>query len=170
MSKGLFAALALSLGVNIFFGGFVAGRMLGGPRHPPFDRGPHEAGAMMAPDLKALSPQGRTAFRAVFEAAHETLRDRHRTLRERRAAFAAALAADPFDPAQAKAALVDLHSVTGEQQAAFATLMIDAVEKLSADDRRALAKSIADGSHWGGRRGERRHGDFPPPPPEDNSD
>jgi uncharacterized membrane protein len=165
MNKGLAIALFASLAANIFLGGFVVGRLAGGPGHPRFDHPRHHAGPMMEPNLDALSSPGREAFHNVFEAERETLRERHRTLRERRTAFAAALTAEPFDRARAEAALNDLHAVTAEQQAAFAALMIDAVEELSDEDRKLLAKSIIDGSHWrSGKRRLHRRDKFPPPP------
>lgn len=171
MNKGLAIALFLSVAVNIFLGGFAVGRFAGGPRHPHAEHPSMHAGPMMAPNVEALSPQGRTAFHSVFEAEREALRQRHSALKERRAAFAAVLLAEPFDRAAAEAALKDLHAVTAEQQSAFAALMIDAVEKLSGEDRKALAKSIVDGGHWRPRkRRHHRRDEFPPPPPEDEGD
>lgn len=168
MNKGLALALFLSLAVNIFLGGFAVGRFASGPRHPHGDHPSMHAGPMMAPNVEALSPEGRAAFHSVFEAERDALHRRHSALRERRAAFAAALLAEPFDRVAAEAALQDLHAVTAEQQGAFAALMIDAVEKLSSEDRKALARSIVNGENW--RPKERRHhrrDAFPPPPPED---
>lgn len=164
MNKGLAIALFLSLAVNIFLGGFAVGRFAGGPRPPHGDHPSMHAGPMMAPNVEALSPEGRAAFHSVFEAERDALHQRHSALKARRAAFAAALLAEPFDRAAAVAALKDLHTVTAEQQGAFAALMIDAVEKLSSDDRKALAKSIVSGEHWRPRkRRHHRRDDFPPP-------
>lgn len=170
MNKGLAIALFLSLAANIFLGGFAVGRFAGAPRHPHHDHPSMHAGPMMAPNVEALSPEGRAAFHAVFEAERDALQQRHGALKVRRAAFAAALIAEPFDRAAAEAALEELHAVTAEQQGAFAALMIDAVEKLSGDDRKALAKSIVNGDHWRPqkRRHHRRDG-FPPPPKDDDA-
>lgn len=168
MNRGLTVALLLSLAVNIFLGGYVAGRFVGGPSGGGFTHPPRDAGMMMSPHLDALSPEGREAFRKVFEARHDALRERHRLLNERRAAFAAALAADPWDRAKAETALADLKAATDEQESAFATLVIDAFENLSAADRRALAEAVVRGGHWRRHRmHHRRHDGLPPPPPGD---
>ncbi|HXI85935.1 MAG TPA: periplasmic heavy metal sensor [Parvularculaceae bacterium] len=164
-----------SLAANIFLGGFVAGRMMGGPPHFGFNCPPHMAAQMMLPDLSALSPEGRDAFHQGFTAHHDKLRGRHEELEKRRMAFAAALAADPWDRAKAESALADLKASTDEQEAAFAALIIDAVEGLSPDDRKAFAEIAASGGHWRGhRRMHHRSRDvFPPPddeapPPSDD--
>lgn len=169
MNRGLAIALFASLAVNIFLGGFVVGRLAGGPPHSGFGHPRHEAGLMMFPDLDALSPAGREMFREVFAARHQTLREHHRDLSRRRTAFTAALSADPFDRAKAKAALAELKAATDEQETAFAALIIDAFERLSAEDRKALVEAGARGGHWRHRKGRMRgHGsgpdDFPPPP------
>ena len=168
MNRGLAIALFASLAINIFLGGFVVGRLAGGPPHSGFGHPRHEAGLMMFPDLDVLSPAGRETFREVFAARHEALRERHRELSRRRAAFTAALAADPWNRAKAEAALAELKAATDEQETAFAALIIDAFERLSTEDRKALVEAGARGGHWRHRKG-RSHGhgsglgDFPPP-------
>lgn len=172
MNRGLAIALFASLAVNIFLGGFVAGRLAGGHPHAGFGhRPPHEAGLMMFPDLDVLSPAGRESFREIFAARHQTLRERHRDLSRRRAAFTAALAADPWDRAKAEAALAELKAATDEQETAFASLIIDAFEGLSTEDRKALVEAASRQGGWRHRKGKRlRAGppeDFPPPEKDD---
>ncbi len=172
MNRALIIVLALSLAANVFLGGFVVGRLAGGHPHIRFGHAPHAAGPMMFPDLDVLSPEGREAFRDVFAARREALRERHRDLNERRAAFAKTLAADPWDRAKAEAALVELQAAADEQETAFATLIIDAFEKLSAEDRKALVEAGA--GHWrlqGERLHKRRmkHGNFPPSPEDEDA-
>jgi Spy/CpxP family protein refolding chaperone len=167
MNRGLAIALFASLAINIFLGGFVVGRLAGGPPHSGFGHPRHEAGLMMFPDLDVLSPAGRETFREVFAARHEALRERHRELSRRRAAFTAALAADPWNRAKAEAALAELKAATDEQETAFAALIIDAFERLSTEDRKALVEAGA--AHWRGRSGKmhkhrRWPKDFSPPP------
>lgn len=161
MNKGLAIALFASLAVNIFLGGFLAGRLIGAPERPVFDRSPHGAGVMMFHDLEALSPQGREAFRAVFAARRGALRERHREVVARRADFFAALAAEPWDRERTEKALARLKAATDQQETAFTDLLIDAFENLSAADRKALVEAGARGGRWSRRHRARR----PSPPP-----
>ncbi|HXI86706.1 MAG TPA: periplasmic heavy metal sensor [Parvularculaceae bacterium] len=147
MRTGLVIALAVSLAANVLLGGFVAGRMIGGPPHE-FFHGAHGhgrgGGAMMFGDLDALSPQAREAFRAVFKTHHDEMRGDFQEVMRLRGAFADALAADPWDRARAEKALADLRVVESKQQTALGAIMIDAFEKLSAADRKALIDSARD--------------------------
>lgn len=175
MNKTLAALLAVSLFANIFLGGFVAGRLFGAPAPGEDGRFPHErlhpapspgAGGMMLPDLEALPADRRALFRESFSRRRDELRRNWAEVHERRQAFAEALAAEPWDRAKAEVALKDLMAATNAQEALFADLLIDSLEGLTAEERKAVLKESA-------RRRPLRMRDHgprraPPPPPGEN--
>ncbi|MBI1365798.1 MAG: periplasmic heavy metal sensor [Alphaproteobacteria bacterium] len=172
MKTGLAVALAISLAANVFLGGFVAGRIAGGPPHAGFadaHRRAPSAGMFMFRDLDALSPEGRAAFRSVFNDHREEMRGNFREVMRLRKAFIDTLAADQWDRANAEKALDDLRKVESRQQTELGELIVDAFEKLPAKDRQALAKAAqtprADGRGGFARRHHRRRGEAMPPPP-----
>ena len=168
MKSGLAVALFVSLAANIFLGGFVAGRMLAGPRgfmdgpgkfvafadHKKDDRkGPGRGaffdGALMFPAIDALPPEKRELFKENFEASRDVLRANRTALVEKREAFTEALTAEPWDRAKAEAALVDLRTAADAQEATLSKLLIDVFEKLSPEERKALVTATTERDrHW----------------------
>lgn len=163
MKSGLAVALFVSLAVNIFLGGFVAGRMLAGP-HGFMDgpgkfaafsdhkkdgrkgpgRGAFFDGALMFPAIEALPPEKRELFKENFEASRDVLRANRTALIEKREAFTEALTAEPWDRAKAEAALVDLRTAADAQEATLSKLLIDVFEKLSPEERKALVTATTE--------------------------
>lgn len=184
MNRGLTILLALSIAANVFLGGFIAGRLLGGPPHDRLIH-PAEGGRAfsfkVAAEIDELSPEAREAFRKVFGESRERLIKNHRETKRLRKALSDALAADPWNRTQAKAALAELRAAESAQQAALATLLIDAFEGLSAEDRKALTSAMdkRERRKMHMRLPDKRLGDpdgprplppgegdgFPPPPP-----
>ncbi|MEQ8176898.1 MAG: periplasmic heavy metal sensor [Amphiplicatus sp.] len=185
MNRGLTILLALSVAANVFLGGFVAGRLLGGPPHDKLIHtgdGGRAFSFKIAAELDDLSPDAREAFRKVFGESRERLIRNHREAKRLRKALSDALAADPWNRTQAEAALAELRAAESAQQAALATLLIDAFEGLSAEDRKALTSAMDNRErrkkHM--RLPDKRIGDrdgppplppgegdgFPPPPPQ----
>jgi len=173
MRSTLMVLLALSVAANVFLGGFVAGRMLGGPPHhrPPIGapQGPHGMGPQRPPLIVAaesLSPEGRKIFRETFEAQGERLRKDFETSRDLRRAFAEAVASEPFNRTKAEDALAALQASESESHRAAATLVIDAAEKMSPADRALLVDAYRSyrKSHKrrGGHDGPRRSPDYGP--------
>lgn len=177
MSRLLTILLAMSLAANVFLGGFVAGRMLGGPPHhgPHMARGEPGGGPRMPlfGAMDALSPEG-------VKIMHETLKDERARVREGlgksvelRRALGAAVGAETFDRAKAEAAFAAIQAADAENHRVVVGLVLDAAEKMSPADRKALAEA------WSRPRKFKRRGghgpgpapgfgpeDGPPPPPE----
>lgn len=172
MGRGLTILLMLSLAANVFLGGFVAGRWFGGPpHHRVVMHGPMDRGVGMFRDTDVLSEEGRKAFHDVFKEKRGDLRPSFQEMRRLREEFGAALAADPWDRARVEKAFADLRAVESSHQSAFSTTLIDAFEKLSAADRKALVEAAhSREANWRERRrkdrGDRRpggHGEGAPP-------
>lgn len=171
--RGLTILLMLSLAANVFLGGFLAGRWFGGPHpHRMVVHGQMDRGAGMFRDTRVLSEEGREAFHGVFKERRDDLRPSFREMRRLRDEFGAALAADPWDRARVEKAFADLREVEMSHQAAFSATLIDAFEKLSAADRKALVEAANSREanwrerreRWRKDRGERHggRGDQPP--------
>ncbi len=160
----LIILLVASLAANVFLGGFVAGKHWG-PQHGGMR---HERGGGPVPrDLDSLSPEGREAFRAAFRSEKADMRAAHEELRGLRKAFGETLAAEPFDRAKCEAALAALHAAEAEKQTALMTRLLDAFEKLSPADRKALAEAHAIRIEHGARRFKRRIKTLDEPPAPD---
>ena len=127
--------LALSLAANVFIGGIVAGHMFG-PHGFHHRGGP---GRDVKFEERVLSPEGRETVRAAFKEKREDLFASAREAKKLRAAISGAMGADPFDRARAEAAVAALQAHDAEQHRLIASIMIDAAEKLSPEDRKALA-------------------------------
>lgn len=175
MNRGLTILLAISVAANVFLGGFVAGRLLGGPPqgkhvHSSFDGG-RSFNWKMGREIEELSPEAREAFRNVFAESRERLIENHRETKRLRKALSEALAADPWSRTQVEAAHAELRAAESAQQAALAELLIDAFEGLSAEDRKALTSAMdkRDMRKMRMRMHDKREGgrDGPPPPPGD---
>lgn len=173
MRTGLTIALLISLGANMLLGGFIAGRLVGGPGPGGIAReAPPRAGPIFFRDLDALTPEQRETFRAAFRAHSDEIRAGFRDSRRLRQTLGEALAADPWDRARVEKALADLQAVEGAHEAAVAKAVIDAFETLPAEQRKALIEQGWRRHHADAPR--RRHGppamgDTPPPPGDDEA-
>lgn len=143
MRLTLIVFLALSLAANVFLGGFVAGRVLGGPPHHGAHGGP-PPGAGRLPIFSAaenLSPEGRKIFHETFKDGRAGLRGAFGDSLELRRAFGEALAAEPFDRAKAEAALATMQGADAENHRRVSALLIDAAEKMTPADRKVLVEA-----------------------------
>jgi len=141
MGRGLMIALALSLGANVFLGGFVAGRLLNRP--PPIMPPPPSAAGLALPGElfgrhADLSPETRKIIRGAYASRREAFRESRADAKRLRNAFSRALAADPWDRADAEAALAEWRAFESMRRTETAMLMIDIFEKLPADERAAV--------------------------------
>ncbi|WP_413876464.1 periplasmic heavy metal sensor [Albidovulum sp.] len=130
-------ALVVSLGLNLF----VAAAVLGaGLRH-------HREGRDVGfgPYTEALSREDRAALRDAFMAAAPDLRDRRRAMAEDMARLAAALRAEPWDPAVAEAVLSQQGERAEERFALGRRLFLERLGGMTPDARTALADRIEHG-------------------------
>lgn len=139
--KGLVIALALSLGLNVFLGSFIAARALrhredmmahgGGPG--PF-WGPRgllrDRKGPLADRARQLMAQKRAAFHA----------ERGR-LREAQRAVGAALSAEPFDADALARAFAELRETTAHSQQLMHGTLVDLARDLPLEQRRELLRA-----------------------------
>jgi uncharacterized membrane protein len=138
------ALLALSMGVNVFLGGFVAGRLLGhhGPHAGPGEPGARGVFPIMAA-AEDLSPEGRALVRQTFKARQAELRAAHGEARNARARLAEILAAEPFDRGKAEAALATITGIESENHRVVMMLIVDAAASMTPEDRRRFVEGFA---------------------------
>lgn len=137
--KAVSIALALSLAANVFLGGFVAGRMHGGPPPAPFGR-PAGGEAMLLLRAAAEQPEIREKFEKRFGGQRGRLRAEFEELAGLRRALGEALAAEPFVRADAEAAAAALSAFNARREQRGAEFLIDVFEALPAEDRRAIVE------------------------------
>ena len=144
MGRGLIILLLASLAANVFLGGFVAGRYLGKPPHhgsPPLER------------MESLSPEARAAVRDVFQSRRDSFREHRLERRELQRALYDAMIAEPFDREKVEAAMAALRQARDNQHQSQNKVLLDALENLSAEDRKALADMQNERRQRRGRRG-----------------
>lgn len=164
-SRGLKIALAVSLVLNVFVVGAVAGaigmRARLDPRRPPPAA---MAGNPLMRGAEALPEDKRDAFRARLRA--EGSASRPMLIESRRArAEAARLFAEPqFDAAAATAALAKARTSELAARERMDAVVVDFAKTLSVEERRELAKGLRGPGRGGrGERGERRQRPMGPP-------
>jgi Spy/CpxP family protein refolding chaperone len=139
VNKGLVIALALSLGANVFLGGYVAGKFAGGDhareRH---DRGLHGPRG----DFEDLTPAARAALRRAFKEHRAESGDDMAASRALHDEFIAVLTAETFDRAAADAIAARFAALDISFRGDMARIMIEAADELSLEDRKALARHL----------------------------
>ncbi len=149
MNRSLLALLIVSLGLNIFIGGFWAGRMIGGAHqqeniedHPSarnerVRRGGLRLGAIgVARD--DIPRELRGALRqSMRETRAERLRDREE-MWDLRGQLHDALIQDPVDRAAAQELLQSLNALNRKREERAALMMLEFLEGLPAEERRAV--------------------------------
>ena len=156
MGRGLIALLVLSLAANVFLGGFVAGRFLGKPPHetaaPIGEHGPRGGGR--GERFAHLSPEAREAMREIFQARRDLFREHRMERRELQRALHEAMIAEPWNREAVELAMAALREKGSEHHEAQNKVLLDALENLSLEDRKALADMQNKRRHKrGGRRG-----------------
>lgn len=174
MGRTVTILLALSLAANVFLGGFVAGR-IAGPNLPVFDRhdggrpghGPHRGDPHA--EFDELPPAAREKLRALFRQNRESFAATFRDGRALHQEFVSVLTAETFDRAAAEAVALKIEAFDRERRPSMPRLIIEAMDGLPVEDRRALARiverrMIEDMKGRGPRLHRRfRDGDAPPP-------
>ncbi len=130
------AALVLSLVVNLFLAGLVAGDWLMGRIGPP----------PLAPTMNlswmrhALGPDAEPMIEPAMRRHHGSIRQHVESMRMARREVRAALVAQPFDRAALEGALARMRTQGMEAQTAFHGVLIDVASTLTAEQRQELAK------------------------------
>ena len=138
--------LTLSLGVNFFVGGLVAGRAIGLKSGPSAEQvgGGQALQFTLKKIAMALPADERPILRDTLRAHRASIEDALAGLRSARFAVAESLRQEPFRPGDLDAALAMLRASQSTLQARIMSALAEAAEKLSPKGRRALAE-------WGNR-------------------
>lgn len=128
------ALLLLSLAVNLFIGGVILGRGVGGVGEGGFRVGIERI-------MRALPDSDREAMQAVLDRRRDELQQRFIDFRAARRAAGELLRADAFDAAAFAAAEQDAREKSFALQNAVRDLVMEAVPRLSPEGRAALAKA-----------------------------
>lgn len=167
-AKWLIGVAAVSLCVNLFGVGLIAGHRIygpgffgpGGPGGPGGPRGGMEA--MIAGVPEELRPM----IKEKFEAAKPQFQAQRQQIRAAREKLAAAAEADPFDPAAFDQAFADFQqAMSGMGSIAHQTIR-EVLPQIPAEQRKKLVEK------WSKRWGPKGGGDGPdgpPPPPPDEA-
>lgn len=146
MGRTIVILLALSLAANVFLGGFVAGR-LAGPGFKGFEHGPgpslgHGRGGDFHREFDALPDAAREKLRASFRKNREEFVTTFREGRALQQEFISILTAETFDRSAAEAVAAKIETFEAERRRSMPRLIIDVMDGLPLEDRRALAKVI----------------------------
>jgi uncharacterized membrane protein len=136
LTRNLVLALVVSVVVNVFFVGLLAGRFM---RSATRD--------VRAPEAFEIEA---APMRGVWRKRDAVLRPRSDAVDAARHAVRDALVAEPFNAEALEAALSGLRTQTDAAQVALHRALVDAARELSPEDRRRLADS-----RWFERRGPR---------------
>lgn len=136
----LAVALLLSLGLNLFLGGAIAGRMFGQRSGGALEMTPANLKVGIERVLRVLPEADATVMRGMFEAQRGDLRQRFVALQRARKAVGEALRAEPFDAAAFAAAYETMQARSQEVQAAVHGVIKAAVPQMSAEARLAIAE------------------------------
>jgi uncharacterized membrane protein len=138
--------LVASLGMNLAFLGLVAGAVLRGPP----DLGP--AGPALWHYARALPGEQRRDLGRALRASRADWIGQREALYAQRAAFAAALTAEPFDPDAVATILAEETRLTGGLAERGNRLLLDQIVRMNADERAAYAEAIQQDRRRGRRR------------------
>lgn len=144
--RTLLIALFISLAVNLFLvgtlaGGLVIGHRLRADRPPPMQRG------MSQPLWRAgdrLPPQQAQAYRQALRGAGPELRQAMHGARAERAEAWRSLGAEPFDPAATKRRLAGVRGREADARGRIEEQIVDYAAGLPVADRAALAKGLTE--------------------------
>jgi uncharacterized membrane protein len=142
--KWVLLALFLSLGLNLFIGGFVVAHRFHRPPHefadqrPPNERpGMHAFVDRMASTLPAAD---RDQFLSVIAGYKAEMATAEKQVHDARQKVRDAVAADPFDRTALESAFGDVRARMQDMQKVMHGALADAISHLSPDARKALAE------------------------------
>ncbi len=146
-------ALFVSLGLNLFVGGVLAGRYLAPepPETPVAARLPAHTDRPVRALIKRMAARlpadERAAFVEIVSQHREALVAAGAAIRDARRKVHKAMAAEPFDRAPLDAAFAELRASSDEFRQTMHEAIADGVQGLPADARRHLAERDRRGRH-----------------------
>lgn len=142
--RRLTLALAISVGLNLFAGGFVVARML---RHPPHSEGfgPHAMAGPMGILEDIDNPDARERVRRTLSGRMDHFERGRGKMRNAREKVAQAMEREPPDAVELGAAFSDLREATTEAQAEIHSTLIEVAPTLTRQQRADLMRKWARG-------------------------
>ncbi len=134
------AALSLSIALNLFLAGALAGLWIGGDGGPP--RAGNGVDYSFAEFVRDLPGQSRQRIAEALDADGAEISRRIGALTRARARVARSLGAEPYDPASVRRAFTTLRQSTRDVQASMHTIVSQVTDGLNAQDRARLAQSM----------------------------
>ncbi len=158
MARGMIIALALSLAANVFLGGYVVGKSVGGKNA---DAGEHPGRDVDGDRFDDLPPAARASLKAAFLSHRATADEGRARYAELHRSFMQILSAEKFDRAAAEAVVDEMEALGSSARAGMTRLIVEAAAGLSLEDRIALARHFESRrhDHRRGHGGDRRRGD-----------
>jgi uncharacterized membrane protein len=137
-NKSLVITLALSIGLNVFLGSFIAARVLHRRAEMAHESG---YGPFLGPRGMMRDHKGPAAdkVRDLMRRQGDTFRTERGRLRDAQLAVGTALAAEPFDAAALTRALGELRASTVRSQELMHASLVELARDLPAEQRRELA-------------------------------
>jgi uncharacterized membrane protein len=138
----LLIALVASIGLNLFLGSWVAGRLLAGPpmfRHAATGERGGPARSVIDRMAASISAEHRATFEAVMARHREPIADAASRAREARDNAREAVASEPFDRAALDKAFETLRMRNDALQSATQSAMAEAAAALPPEARKQLA-------------------------------
>ena len=142
--KSLFVLLFVSLALNLFLLGGIAGGLVIGQKF----RGAHAPPGRAAPPLwraaEGLPQEQAQAYRAALRSGAPQMRDAMRAARSARQDAWRSLAAEPLDAAALKGRLAAIRTQEAQARGLFDERIVDFAAELSPADRAKLAQGLAE--------------------------
>lgn len=155
--KSLMIVLFVSLALNLFLVGTVAGGLVVGQRlraaHPP---APRAGGPPLWRAADSLGPEQAGAYRAALRSGGPQMRDAMRQARAARQEAWRTLADEPFDEAAAKLRLASIRAQEAQARGMVDDRVVDFAAGLSPADRSTLVKGLTEPRGRGDRGGRDR--------------
>ncbi|RAK56706.1 periplasmic heavy metal sensor [Phenylobacterium deserti] len=139
--KALLIALFVSLTVNVFVVGALAGAALTNLRPPPPERS--RGGGPMGPAVAALSPGAQEEWRSALRDGQPGVAARFREARMIRRAAWARLGADQVDTQAVLKELERARAIDGETRAELDRRIVSFAAGLTPEDRKRFAQALA---------------------------
>jgi uncharacterized membrane protein len=140
--KKVWVILGVSLAINLFFGGLIAGRLMSHRERPhqqagfEDDLGPR--GFLKRSGLREAGPE----VKQILRAQREQLKGNMRSLGQTREHVRVVLETEPYDAEAAAAAFARTREVSVQMQADMHKTLLDVSSKLTPAQRKRMADSL----------------------------
>lgn len=147
LSNGIKLTLVISLVLNVFLIGYLAGGYAR-PFHKPMT---HER-IMLKELFKGIPAETREKLKPEIKQTKQQLKSNMRLIRESRQAIAGILETDPLDTLALKAEFKKIQDLSHENIAISQNSLYQAIQSLSVEERKALAQRMKQKDKWRNRR------------------